>query len=309
MTLKRWCNALSSRGFLCFGCLFLCILLCSYVHAETCSVDDTKARVCLPHPAQRIITLSPGAAELVYSVGAGGQMVASVDYTDYPEAARHLPSVGGSSALDLERLLQYRPDLVIAWQSGNSPQQIRQLKQLGVPVFTLEPHGLGDVSASLERLGVLTGHTSEGQDKASRFSDGIAQLRQHYAKLSPVRTFYEVWNQPLMTINHQQIINQVIELCGGRNIYAALTPLVPRMSKEAVLADNPDAIVSGGEGEHNDSWLNDWKQYPQLSATAHHNLIFIPPDLMDRPTLRLLQGAQMLCQKLDAARHRLAGNP
>jgi len=132
----------------------------------------------------------------------------------------------------------------------------------------------------------------------------MATLRQEYAARKPVRVFYEVWNEPLMTVNGKQIISDVIRLCGGTNIFAELPALAPTVSTEAVLAENPDVIIAGGMGERNAAWLEPWKKWPRLKATARGNLFFIDPNLLQRHTPRLLDGAEALCAKLEEARNK-----
>ncbi len=151
---------------------------------------------------------------------------------------------------------------------------------------------------------MLAGTASKGHREAERFRHGIADLRAEYGDADPVRLFYEVWDQPLMTVNGEHFIHEVIELCGGENVYAELDRLVPRIDRESVLKRNPEAIVAGGMGEENRDWLEEWKQYDSLTATKRGNLFFVPPSTLQRPTPRLLEGGATLCEKLETARER-----
>lgn len=272
--------------------------------ADVCATDARDRELCLNQPATRIAALSPGATELVWAAGAGERVVAVVDYSDYPPAARRVPKVGSHTRLDMERLLELKPDLAIAWTTGNPTEQVELLEELGLPVFSIEPRSFEAVSRTIERLATLAGTEVEGFAEAERFRQGIAELRAEYAQADPVPVFYQVWDQPLMTVNDDHLIGEMIRFCGGDNIFGDLERLVPRISPEAVISGNPVAILAGGMGEENRHWLTRWKDFPEMTATARDNLFFIPPSLVQRPTPRMLEGTRLFCEKLEVARGR-----
>ena len=284
--------------------LALLLSVAAPASAEVCAVDDTDREVCLVAPAQRIAALSPGATELVYAAGAGNQVVAVVAFSDYPPEARDVASVGNLGRIDLERLVTLQPDLVIGWVTGNPSEQLETIEALGIPVFYIEPRDIEGVASAIERLAQLAGSEEEGYRVADDFRDGMAELAARYAEAEPVSVFYQVWDEPLMTINDDHLIGQVLRLCGGVNVFGALPRLVPRPGEEAVLAADPEAILAGGMGEENRDWLDHWAQYPQLTAVARDNLFFVPPSLIQRPTPRLLEGSRLFCEKLERARER-----
>lgn len=265
-------------------------------------VDDGNNTLKLAQPAERIISLAPSITELLFSAGAGDKVVAVVQFSDFPQAARDLPVVGGYSQLDIERILELKPDLVIGWQSGNQPETFEKLRQLGIPVYITETRFLEQIPETLERFGQLAGSYETAAREAARFRNTLSQLKNRYQDKSSVKVFYQVWNQPLITINRHNLINQVIEVCGGRNVFSELDTLAPRISVEAVLKANPDAIVASGMSVQRPDWLNEWLQWPTLSAVQNGQLHFIPPDHIQRQSVRVLLGAERLCQQLDQAR-------
>jgi iron complex transport system substrate-binding protein len=271
---------------------------------SVCVIDDRELNVCLDHPAERIAALSPGATELIYAAGAGDNVVAVVSYSDYPEAAKSVTSVGSHTRLDLERLISLQPDLILAWGTGNPTEQIDTLARLGLPVYYVEPYEFEDIARNIENMGKLAGTGLQADAEALHFRTGIDALRERYQHASPVRTFYQVWEEPLMSMNGSHYISKVVSLCGGINVFADSPRLIPRLSQEAVLLKNPEAIIAGGMGERNAQWLENWRVFPDLLATQKGNLFFVPPSLIQRPTPRLLEGAQILCQTLDVARAR-----
>lgn len=269
-----------------------------------CVVDDRGRDVCIDHAAMRIAALSPGATELIYAAGAGDNVVAVVSYSDYPEAAKSVTSVGSHTRLDLERLISLQPDLILAWGTGNPTEQIETLERLGLPVYYVEPHEFEDIARNIDNLGALAGTSKRAKEEAKRFRTGIDVLHERYKQAPRVKTFYQVWDEPLMTMNGSHYISKVVDLCGGDNVFADSPRLIPRLSQEAVLLKNPEAIIAGGMGERNANWLEKWRVFADLLATQKGNLFFVPPSLIQRPTPRLLEGAQILCEKLDIARAR-----
>jgi iron complex transport system substrate-binding protein len=278
-------------------------------HADPLTVtDDSGAAVTLSAPAQRIVSLAPHVTELLFAAGGGARIVGAVSYSDYPPQAKSIPRVGDNKSLDLERIVAMKPDLIVVWRHGNALRQIERLRELQIPLFFSEPHKLADIPATIDKLGVLLG-TSEAAQKASgAFRRDIDNLRTRYAKQAPVSVFYQVWDDPLMTLNGSNTVSEVIELCGGRNVFADLKPLVPTISTEAVLAADPEAIVTATPGatnsEHALPSLNTWRKWPSMKAVVRGNLFGIDGDLINRPTPRLALGAAKLCEDLDAARLR-----
>lgn len=266
-------------------------------------LDDTGQRVQLAQPARRIISLAPHITELLFSAGAGDRIVGVVSYSDYPPAAKRLQQIGAYNALDMERVLALQPDLVIAWESGNPPAMIEQLRSLGLTVFFSEPRSLEDVASNLERIGRLSGSAEVAQAAAKGFRERLQTLQARYQARTPVSVFYQVWHQPLMTINGEHLISKVIRLCGGRNVFAEQPRLVPKLDIEAVLLANPQAIVAGVREAGDRRWLQDWQRWTQLRAVNEQHLISVPADLLQRHTVRILDGAELLCGELDRLRH------
>ena len=282
----------------------LCAGILHAAHAEIAVRDDTGETVRLQQPARRIVSLAPHVTETLYAAGAGARLVGAVDYSDFPEAAKALPRVGGYSRLDLEAIAALKPDLLIGFASGNAPAHIARLRALGIPVYLSQPSRIDDVAVTLEHFGELAGSAAAAREAAAVFRARLAALRAKYSERPKVRTFYQIWKQPLMTVGGGQVISDVIRLCGGDNVFADLKPLAPTVTVEAVLAANPEAIVASGMGESRPEWLDDWRGWKSVTAVRRDNLFFVPPDLIQRHTPRLVDGAERLCAHLETARAR-----
>ena len=287
-----------------FALAAMLTLCCATAGAEIRVVDDNGETVVLREPARRIISLAPHVTELLYAAGAGDRIVGAVEYSDYPGAARRIPRIGDNVQLDLERIVALKPDLIVVWLHGNAQRQLDKLAKLGIPVFYNEPHRLGDIARSLGQFGRLAGTEAVAARAARAFATREAELRARYAGRAPVRVFYQIWQRPLMTVNGEHLISDVIRLCGGQNVFADLKPLVPVISTEAVLEADPEAIGTAIIDAKAQDGLESWKKWPRLTATARGNYFFIPADLISRHTPRILEGAQQMCEHLDVARAR-----
>lgn len=267
-------------------------------------VDDSGATLRLAQPAKRIVSLAPHLTETLFAAGAGERIVGTVDFSNYPPAAGQIARVGAYSRVDLERVAALRPDLIIAWQSGNAAANLDRLRALDLPVYLSQPNKIEGIASEIERFGALAGSSAVAQGAADAFRRRLAGLRQRYSARPPVRTFYQIWKQPLMTVGGQQIISHVIELCGGENVFARLDGMAPTVSIEAVIAADPEAVVASGMDASRPEWLDDWRRWRTMSAVVRDNLFFVPPDLLQRHTPRLLDGAEKLCRHLETARAR-----
>jgi iron complex transport system substrate-binding protein len=289
------------------GCGALLLIVCTDYAGAVTVRDDSGQTIELAHPARRVVTLAPNLTELVFDLGAGERVLATVQFSNYPDAAKRIPRIGSSGSLNLEAMLAYRPDLVLAWRSGNNPQQIETIERLGIPVYRSEPQRLQDIAVTLEKLGRLLGRETQGEALARQLRQGIAQLRNHYAGRPMLSGFYQIWEQPLYTVNGRHIISDVMRLCGIRNVFADDPVLAPVVSLESVIARNPQMIISGGSGGSAAHALAKWRDWPSLTAVRAHNLFHIDADLMQRDTPRILEGARRLCQQAQLARQHLAG--
>ncbi|HTY48077.1 MAG TPA: cobalamin-binding protein [Steroidobacteraceae bacterium] len=267
--------------------------------------DDTGQELSLPAPAARIVALSPGITAMLFAAGAGARIVATVEYADEPAAARRLPRIGDSTAVDLERLLALHPDVVVAWPGGNSAAQLARIAALGIPLYRQRLNHLDDIPPALERLGRLAGTPGPADAAAAAAAARISDLRRRYARLMPVRVLLETWDQPLYTIGGPQLMSDALGVCGARNIFADLPELSPAVQVEAVLERNPEAIVAAAPPGAGMSWLAPWRRWPQLTAVRDGNLLAFEDQGLSRMGPGIIDATASLCALLDGARERL----
>lgn len=259
------------------------------------SISDVMAA-----PASRVIALSPHSVEMLYAIGAGETILATTDHADFPAAALDIPRIGGYHGVQIERVIELNPDLVLVWGSGNKAEDIERITELGFKVFNSDPKSLEAVATELRALGELTGH----EDKANKIADDylaeLAELRKQNLAKPEVKVFYQLWSTPLMTVSKNSWIQQIIEVCHGDNVYFDAASDYPQVSLEAVLLKMPQVILQS-QDKGNIQGI-DWSQWQEIPAVKNKHIYPLNADLLHRAAPRALLGVNALCEALDKAR-------
>lgn len=262
-----------------------------------CGLVWTSAFAATPNAATpRLVVLAPNLVELLYSIGAGEQIVGTVEFADYPAAAKQLPRMGNFQGIQLEKILAAKPDLVLYWRSGTKPQDIASLTQLGIKTIGFEPQQPADIAGMLQQLGELTGHTQRAHELANDTVKRLDALKVYQQKTS-VAVFYEIWHQPLTSIGSNDWPTQALRLCGAHNL-PTLATAYPQVSIERLVATPPQLIILP-------SSVNEPRQhfaYQQWPALATLPQLDVDADLLHRATLRTIDGIEQLCQGIDRYR-------
>jgi iron complex transport system substrate-binding protein len=259
------------------------------------------AAAAVPHPP-RILSLAPNLTEIAYAAGAGGLLVGTVDYSDYPAAAQRVPRVGDAWRVDTERVLALRPDVVLAWATGTPQATVSQLRRLGLNVVEVQTQRLADIPVALRRVGQLAGTGTIAGEAAREFDARVAGQRALYANRAPVTAFIQIDDDPLYTVNGRHVISEIVELCGGRNVFDDLPQLAPAISAEAVLAADPQLILTTDDTITDP--LAQWQRWPRLQAVAAGTVYALPSDLVTRASPRLAEGVAVTCAAIERARQR-----
>lgn len=251
--------------------------------------------------AQRIVTTAPHLAELVCAAGGCSRLVGVAAYTDYPASAAQLPQIADAYGLNVEPLLALTPDLVLTWDGG-TPQSARDaLALLSVESRSLRVRTLDDIATALTQIGGWLGTPAIAEAAAAEFRATLATLVERYSKRAPLRVLYQLDRQPIITINRDSPISQALGVCGGVNVFASMSQLAAPVSREAVMAANPDVIVFARQGDVQ-GIREDWARWPEIKAVREGHLLAVNADLLSRATPRMLDGISELCGLLDFAR-------
>ena len=268
---------------------------------------DDGYSAALKNPAQRIISLAPHLTELVYAAGAGARLIAVGAYSDFPAAAKLLPQVGDASNLDLERIITLKPDLILAWKSNVSPLAVERLRNLSIPVYVSETRRLAGIPALMRNIGLLAGTSNSADAAATKFDNEVREMARGAQGKTIVPTFIEIWHDPLLSVNGEHIISEVVSLCGGRNVLATAPTLTPSIGLEVLLQANPSAIIGGGSAASEAEFQHLWQRHYSINAVRRQMIFYLNPDWIQRATPRILFGAKVICDGLERARRNTFG--
>jgi iron complex transport system substrate-binding protein len=290
--------------------MVLCLLACVVGRAWAADirvVDDAGQTVVLAQPAARIVSLGPHLTELVYAAGGGERLVGVIRYSDFPAAARALPVVGDAHAIDFERIVQLRPDLVLVWGSGLNERHKARLRSLGLTVYESEIRQARGIAETLRRFGILIGRPVAAQADAHNLDQKWQALADRYRERAPVRVFWQLWldpaGGPLMTINRQHLISEAMRSCGGVNVFADLPLLTPSVSWEAAVKADPQLIATSGRAEDAARDFAPWQRFAaKVGAVRQQHFASIDGDLIGRMGPRFVDGAAKLCEAIDRVR-------
>ncbi len=250
--------------------------------------------------AERIVTLAPNLTELVFAAGAGDLLVGVSAYSDYPPEAEDIPVISDAFTVDHEALILLRPDLLLAWESGTPEHVIDELRAAGFTVEAIATRGLDDVPRALARIGELTGKSDQANSAAQDFRDEIEQIREQFSGAPRITVFYQISARPLYTINSEHFIGEILNLCGGENIFAELSELAPAVSVESVIDRNPEVLLAAGDS--GDRPFLDWRRWDTLAANRLGNHFVVRAAEIGRATPRLVSAALQVCESLERAR-------
>jgi len=258
----------------------------------------------LDRPANSIVTLAPNLAELVFAAGAGERLEAVVEYSNFPPEVARIPRVGDAFRIDLERIVELNPDLVIAWRSGNPQSALDKLQQLGIRVWQIEITRPAQIADAVENIARAAGTESVGQATAARLRDRLAVLQRQNADKTALDYFYQVSARPLYTVNGQHIISRSLAICGAHNVFADLPALAPPVSRESVIMADPQVMIAP-EIKGEPPALQGWQDWPRLRAVQSGAMLYLPVDEISQATPRLLNSIELACKLLDKVRNKL----
>lgn len=280
--------------------LKLCIFLL-FIMASCTSENKKKEESIVENNSIRVITLSPHLAEMLFNLGALNTLVGVSAYTDFPEELKNLPNIGDAFVLDIEKITILEPDIILAWESGTPQNIVDELVNLGFKVKIIKSQNLEDIASSILLLGEVVGKTNEAKKIANEFKAGIKYLKDTFQKKKKLRVFFQIDEKPIFTIGGSHFISEIIDICGGVNIFSDIKQTAPSIAEESVVSRDPEVIFSRDMAS-NKMKLKIWEKFDNMSAIKLDNLFYLNARELERPTSGLVNAGKEICFKLDQAR-------
>jgi iron complex transport system substrate-binding protein len=286
-----------------FACVLasLCLAGTAQAAAPTRTVtDDVGHTVSVRQAPLRIVSLAPGATELLFAAGAGAQVIATVEYSDEPVAARKVPRIGDVAAVDMERLVSLHPDVVVVWASGGNPAQRQKIAGLRIPMYEQQVARLADIPAGVRRLGILAGTEAVAERAARDMEARLATLTREYAAPTgkAPSVLLQIWNRPIYTVGGKQLMSDALTVCGARNVFGDLPEPGPVVDTEAVIARDPDIIIVAAPRGEGAAWVSDWKRLGSLAAVRNNRVVVFEDQALSRLGPSVIGATEGLCRVL-----------
>jgi iron complex transport system substrate-binding protein len=261
--------------------------------------DGLGRAVSIVTDPQRVISLAPNVTEILFALGLESRVVGVTTYCDFPEAAKAKEKVGDTLQPNLEKIISLKPDLVIVSTSSQLENLTRRLDQLAIPVYVTNPRTVREVASSIRSLGEVTGTAERARQIAEDMEGRIGAVERRVSGLPRPRVLYVLQTGPLITAGRNTFINDLVNIAGGESISGAETAEYPQFSRETVVARAPEIIVapsSHGVELVKESDLR--RDFPTTPAIRSNRIVWVTPDLVDRPGPRIVEGLEQLARGL-----------
>lgn len=263
--------------------------------SEVKITDRLGRTITLPRPPQRIVSLSPSATEMIYAVGAGDRMVGATQFCNYPEEAMMITRVssGTIEGVNRESILNLKPD-VIFFKADHHQSLIETFNKFGIPMVGVGAESLEEMFQEALIIGEFLGSKKIAEQLVAQMRTDLDKQRERVASIPEEerqRVFYEVWDQPLMTVGPQSFIGEMLAIAKAKNIFDDATQGYPQISSELVVDRDPQVIIrpaSESDGSDIDRILNR-KGWEGVSAVKNKRVHTINGDQISRCGPRLIQ--------------------
>ena len=262
-------------------------------HAAISVQDGAGQTVTAPHEIRKVVALTPHAAELAYSAGAGSKLVGVTQESDYPEPVKSLPKIGTYVQINLESIIKLKPDLVIAWQDGGQAPLIQALRQAGIPVFMSHPLTPQDIATEIHALGELNGTPNIAKQNTAPFRLYLKTLAQS-TKTPAINSVFLVGYNPIYAISNNSFLGEMLQTCGANNVFGHIKQPAFTLNPEALLQQTLQVAFISGKSD-----LKQWQDFYSKAAKPP-KLYSINADL--RPSLRIKSSLQQMCLIIDSER-------
>lgn len=264
-------------------------------------VDDDGVSVTLDAPPQRIVTFAPSATEILFALGLGDRIVGvSGPYDDYPQAAKRIEQVGGAGEFgvepNLEKVISLQPDLLLTISGGE--QWKKRLRDLGVPVFTIDATDLEDLLHDIGTVGRLTGAVDAADALTAGMRAEDQDIEQRVAGEPPVTCFFEVFYPPLTTVGPDTFIADLLRGAGCDSVSESAKSDYPEWSVDDLVRESPQLYLVSSESGASPAAVAKRPGFDAIAAVADGHVVPIDSDLVSRPGPRIVDGLRELAEAL-----------
>jgi iron complex transport system substrate-binding protein len=260
--------------------------------------DQLGRKISLPDNLQRVVALAPSITEIIYALGQQHRLKGATLFSDYPDAAKQIPTVGSYVHLDLEKIVALRPDLCIAIKDGNPKEVIDRLDSLKIPVYAVDPKNLDSIMGTLQEIAQLLDADNTAKLLIQRMKSRIDRVTSRVATTDyRPRVFFQIGISPIVSVGSDTFIHEIIVLAGGKNLAEGRIPY-PRFSQEQILGLSPEIFILTSMARTGafEKAKAKWERWPQLDAVRSGRIHLVDSNLFDRPSPRLVDALEVMAR-------------
>lgn len=274
------------------------IIILVWVNSSQCaSFKDSLGReINLKQEPHRIVSLAPNITEILYFLGLGDRITGVTNFSYYPPEAAKKPKVGSYVNLNVEKIIDLSPDLVIGTVDGNEQGIVELLEQAGIKTYIINPRGIRQIIDAVAAIGRVCGVDQSNMSKIADLSRRVDKVLEKTRSKKRPLTFLQINLIPIMSVNQNTFHHDLISMAGGINMTGDEPVTYPRIGIEAVIGKKPDVIIisSMERGGRYEAARQNWKQWKSIPAVQNNRLHLIDSDLIDRPSPRIIDGLEEL---------------
>jgi iron complex transport system substrate-binding protein len=266
--------------------------------------DDDGVEVTIPAEPKRIVTFAPSNTEIVFALGLGDRLVGvSGDFDDYPPEAQDIEHVGGAGEFGVdpnaERLVSLEPDLMLTIAGGEHWKE--SLRDLDVPVFTVNATDFDDLLHDIETVGRITGATDAARSLTEEMVGDAESIAEGVAPEPRATCFFEVFFPPLTTVGPNTFIFDLLDRAGCDPVSAGANSDYPEWSVDRLVTADPDVYLVSSESGQSADAVAKRPAFGELSSVQSNSVVLIDSDLISRPGPRVVEGLRALAEALHPA--------
>lgn len=288
---------------ICLLITFFVLISCSQKNNEidknASVVDDLGNSFLFKNPPQRIITLAPNLTEFIYDLGLDKFLVGNTTYCDYPDEANTKEKVGDLITFNFEKILSLKPDLIFITVEGNTKETYDKFRELGLNVFVSNPRNFIGIKKTYLDIAKIFGIKEKAKLRIEEWNATISEIKEATDTLNKPTMYCAVELKPIMVAGKNTFINEIIEICGGKNLAASLKQNYPVLSREEILRSNPDYLLFTAHlNDKVENIINTYPEWKFLKAVKNGNVLLLDRNLFGRPGPRFVEAVETLFKLL-----------
>lgn len=260
--------------------------------------DDFGNKVSFEKAPERIISLAPSNTEILFALGLGDKVIGVTSYDDYPEEVLEIEKIGDFTAINLEKIIELQPDLVVNYGPGNEEENAR-LKETGISIVGFEPESIDEIIDTIDKIAKLTGKTAEANSLKNSMIEKRDEIVNKVKDSPKVRVFYEIWHDPLMAAGPGSFMDQLIELAGGENIANDAQDEYPQFDLEQLIERNPEVYLTSADmPEKTPETMMSRPGFENISAIKSGRVYVLDANIVSRPGPRIVEALEIVAEKI-----------